>query len=451
MEKPTILIIDDDLLVLESIYACLENFCTISSTQNPNEAIEWLNKWTFDLMITDYMMPNHKGTDLITKALQINPMMESIVVTGYANKDSAIDALQNGAFDYIEKPLDPDILVSSVKRAWHMVRQKKDNSFLNTQIKIYTQQLEKQNQDLKNRNIELTNLKAALQQNKTDLELKVKELKETQDQVRSTSIKIGMAEIATNILHNVGNILNSINVSTNLLKELNTHSKTEILYQVIDLIQENKEKLEYFFTQDKKGTLIPELLNELKVAMQDEKKSITKELSRLHMNIDYIKNIITLQQNYATQPAFKEKCSVKNIIGDSLKLIETELVDSYIELKQHIDNDVEISISRHKLIQVLINLLRNARDSVLAYCESKPIIVIQIDKNPIRVSISDNGAGISKEHLNKIFSHGFTTKTNGHGFGLHSCAIAVEEMGGTISVKSDGLNKGATFIIELPE
>lgn len=412
MEKPTILIIDDDLLVLESIFDCLDNFCSISSTQNTNEAIEWLNKWSFDLLITDYMMPNCKGTDLIKKAIEINPLMESIVITGYANKDSAIDALQNGAFDYIEKPLDPDILISSVKRAWHMVRQKKDNSFLNTQIKKYTQQLEKQNQDLKNQNIELMHLKAALQQNKTDLELKVKELNETQDQVRATSIKIGMAEIATNILHNVGNILNSINVSTNLLKELNHNSKSDILYQAIDLIQENKNHLESFFTHDKKGKLIPALLNELKLAVQDEKKNVGKELSRLHKNIDYIKNIITLQQNYATQPAFKEKCSIKSVVEDSLRLIETELMDSSIEIIKDLDVDMEISISRHKLMQVLINLFRNAKDSLLTYCTKTPVISIKTLNNPLRITISDNGAGISKENITKVFSHGFTTKAS---------------------------------------
>ena len=68
----------------------------------------------------------------------------------------------------------------------------------------------------------------------------------------------------------------------------------------------------------------------------------------------------------------------------------------------------------------------------------------------IRISVMDNGVGISPENLTRIFSHGFTTRKGGHGFGLHSGALAAREMGGSLTAHSDGPGRGATFTLELP-
>ncbi len=64
--------------------------------------------------------------------------------------------------------------------------------------------------------------------------------------------------------------------------------------------------------------------------------------------------------------------------------------------------------------------------------------------------VIDNGVGISAENLTRIFNHGFTTKKDGHGFGLHSGALAAKEMGGALTAHSDGEGKGARFALELP-
>jgi signal transduction histidine kinase len=68
----------------------------------------------------------------------------------------------------------------------------------------------------------------------------------------------------------------------------------------------------------------------------------------------------------------------------------------------------------------------------------------------IKIAISDNGVGIPAENLLRIFNHGFTTRKDGHGFGLHSGALAARELGGSLSVRSGGLGEGATFTLELP-
>ena len=72
------------------------------------------------------------------------------------------------------------------------------------------------------------------------------------------------------------------------------------------------------------------------------------------------------------------------------------------------------------------------------------------DNGSVKVSVTDNGVGIPPENLVRIFNHGFTTKPEGHGFGLHIGALAAQEMGGSLNVHSDGLGHGATFTLALP-
>jgi signal transduction histidine kinase len=111
-----------------------------------------------------------------------------------------------------------------------------------------------------------------------------------------------------------------------------------------------------------------------------------------------------------------------------------------------------MEVERHKILQILVNLIRNAKHA----CDESPkadstiVLGVKTSGDRIEVSISDNGVGIPPENLKRIFGHGFTTKKEGHGFGLHSAALAAKEMGGSLDVQSDGPNKGATFTLNLP-
>ena len=77
-------------------------------------------------------------------------------------------------------------------------------------------------------------------------------------------------------------------------------------------------------------------------------------------------------------------------------------------------------------------------------------IKIESDEKNVRIRVIDSGVGISRENLKKIFEHGFTTKNSGHGFGLHSCAIYMEDMGGRIEAESAGEKKGACLSLVFP-
>ena len=109
-------------------------------------------------------------------------------------------------------------------------------------------------------------------------------------------------------------------------------------------------------------------------------------------------------------------------------------------------------VDKHKVLQILINLLRNAKHAVEDAARPDPRIGISVDHagDRVRIAVTDNGVGIAPQHLTSVFRHGFTTKKNGHGFGLHSGANAAKEMGGSLTARSAGTGLGATFTLELP-
>jgi signal transduction histidine kinase len=111
-----------------------------------------------------------------------------------------------------------------------------------------------------------------------------------------------------------------------------------------------------------------------------------------------------------------------------------------------------ITVEKHKVLQILTNLVRNAKHACDHVEHGEKILTMRVfnGEGTVKVSVSDNGIGIPPENLTRIFNHGFTTKKDGHGFGLHSGALAAKEMGGALRVESKGKGEGATFILELP-
>jgi signal transduction histidine kinase len=108
---------------------------------------------------------------------------------------------------------------------------------------------------------------------------------------------------------------------------------------------------------------------------------------------------------------------------------------------------------RGKVLQILVNLIRNAKYALDDGRPPEKVLSLRIESPPggrVRLVVQDNGIGIPAENLARIFAHGFTTRKGGHGFGLHSSALAARESQGSLSVQSDGPGTGATFVLELP-
>jgi signal transduction histidine kinase len=100
-----------------------------------------------------------------------------------------------------------------------------------------------------------------------------------------------------------------------------------------------------------------------------------------------------------------------------------------------------------------VNLISNAKHALSASDKEDKAVTVRLYKHGescFRIEVADNGVGISRENLTNIFKHGFTTRKDGHGFGLHSGALAAMEMDGSLTMHSEGIGQGATFTLELP-
>ena len=274
-----------------------------------------------------------------------------------------------------------------------------------------------------------------------------------QQEMVDVSRQAGMAEVATSILHNVGNVLNSVNVSALLIDDKVRHSNVAGLSKAITLMQKHEDDLACFLTEDTNGRQLPRYLQELSWLMTEEQTSVLREIDELARNINYIKEIVILQQSHARVYGIEETFSPVDILEDAIAINARAMGQLNIELVREYAEVAPLTNEKHKVLQVLTNLLTNARHALRDSDNTDNILTLRVipkEGDFIVMEIEDNGVGISEENLDKIFAHGFTTKEDGHGFGLHSSALAAQQMGGALTVCSKGKGKGCTFKLELP-
>ena len=273
-----------------------------------------------------------------------------------------------------------------------------------------------------------------------------------QRELVESSRQAGMAEVATAVLHNVGNVLNSANTSTAVVVERLRRSKTQTLTRAVGLLRKHEGHLGEFLTDDPKGRLIPELLQAIAENLVAEQVFLTREVGGLQQNIDHIKEIVARQQSFAKTSGALENLSPDELVEDALRMALGTLMRHEIRIVRRFEPVEHVLVDRHKVLQILINLIRNAAHALTVRPTDRELIlaISAGTAGLIRLEVTDNGVGIPRENLLCIFNHGFTTKQNGHGFGLHSGANAAKEMGGSLQVRSEGPGTGATFILELP-
>jgi len=272
-------------------------------------------------------------------------------------------------------------------------------------------------------------------------------------ELREVSRLAGRADVATSVLHNVGNVLNSVNVSCSIISEKVRKSRVSSVAWTSALLHEHQADLAGFFTADPRGQGLPDYLAKLAGRLGEEQSAVLAEIDSLARNIDHIKEVISLQQQHAKgRVDIQEQVHLGALVEDALQMSDSSLTRHGILLIREFRELPATPMARHEVLQILVNLLRNAKEAVLArHGTSGGRIVVRIDGDggQVAVSVSDNGIGIAPENLTRIFAQGFTTKKSGHGIGLHSGILAAQEMGGSLSVHSDGPGKGATFTLVL--
>jgi PAS domain S-box-containing protein len=277
-------------------------------------------------------------------------------------------------------------------------------------------------------------------------------LEQLNRKLRETSREAGMAEVATGVLHNVGNVLNSVNVSATLISDHVRHSKISNVAKVSTLLQQHTNDLAEFLTTDPRGRMVPGYIASLGELLEQERTGILGELEQLRKNIEHIKEIVAMQQSYARTSGVMETVSVPDMIEDALRMNAGSLARHEVDTVRDYRARPVITTDKHKVMQILINLVRNAKYACDESGRTDKLITVTTTASDgwVRIAVSDNGVGIVPENLTRIFAHGFTTRKHGHGFGLHSGALAAKELGGSLTVESAGLGKGATFVLQLP-
>ncbi|MFO1478026.1 MAG: two-component regulator propeller domain-containing protein [Verrucomicrobiota bacterium] len=305
-----------------------------------------------------------------------------------------------------------------------------------------------------------TQTQAELERQKTALEREIEERKRMQAEVEQThqqlleiSRRAGQAEVASGVLHNVGNVLNSVNVSTAVVADRIRNLQVPNLVKASQILEQHEHDLARFLTEDPKGRKLPVFFQQLAQYLEQEQRKMLGEMKELSDNIEHIKEIVAMQQAYTRVSGTEELLPLSEIVENALRMQEASCGRHGVEVVRDFQPVPPASVDRHKALQILVNVLQNARQACIEGGQQPRRIHVRLRRDGpahIALEIQDNGIGIPPENLTRIFSHGFTTRPHGHGFGLHSAALAAREMGGTLGAASGGPGMGATFTLTLP-
>jgi PAS domain S-box-containing protein len=288
-------------------------------------------------------------------------------------------------------------------------------------------------------------------QDVTDRRLAEIELERVHKQLLDASRHAGMAEVATNVLHNVGNVLNSVNVCVSRVSERLRQPRSAGLTKVAALLGEHD--LANFVATDARAKQLPAYVGQLAELLASDQRMALEELADLQSHIEHIKETVMMQQSYAKLCGITEQVPVAMLVEDCLRMNSGALTRHGVTVRREIADLPPITVDKHKVLQILVNLVRNAKYACDESSRPDRLVILRVEDAGamVRLSVIDNGVGIAAGDMPQLFSHGFTTRKSGHGFGLHSAALAARQLGGALTAHSAGRGHGATFVLELPK
>ncbi|WP_395829851.1 sensor histidine kinase [Archangium violaceum] len=285
------------------------------------------------------------------------------------------------------------------------------------------------------------------------VEERTRELRDIHHQLVQTARRAGMAEIATNVLHNVGNVLTSVYTSAQLAKERMGDMRLDHVGRVASLLQENQGDLTTFLTQDERGRHVLPFLGKLGQNLVDDREEIVSLLDDVGRYTEHIGDIVKVQQNFARTPRVHEPVQLAELVEDALRINSAGLARHQVTVERNLEPLPPVPTDKHKTLMILVNLVSNAQYALDGVAPDKRRLTVRLKRagaDRVHIEVHDNGKGIEPEMLTRIFQYGFTTREDGHGFGLHSSALAAQELGGALTAHSDGPGRGATFTLALP-
>jgi signal transduction histidine kinase len=297
-------------------------------------------------------------------------------------------------------------------------------------------------------------LKWALQQAQERKQF-LAEQERLRSQLGEAAYKMEMADVTSTVLHNVGNVLTSVTVAANIVESVVDQSSVILVNRMAELIKAHDQDLGRYLTEDPKGKRIPPSLEKLGTHLIEEQRTILKEMKGLVRNIRHMKQIIASHQAMAKSAGQAEQISLANVLSHAMELSFQPGDEKWITIRPNYQQVPTVLVDQHQLLQILVNLLRNAKQSMLQQVQDSHDLNLSVkyqddDEASVVMTIQDSGIGIAPEDLSKMFTRGFTTKTDGNGIGLHSSILAIQNMGGSMHVQSEGVGRGATFTLTFP-
>jgi signal transduction histidine kinase len=407
--KERILIVDDEESVRKLFADCLSMRYNCVEASSVSEALVHLKANDFALVITDVIMPGLSGTELLRKIIENYPYTAVIMVSGVDRPQRALDAVRLGAFDYLIKPCDVDVLELTVERAL-------EKRTLMSNARQYKLDLEARNNELVRSKVQLERLQTQLVQNEK---------------------MASLGQLAAGIAHELNNPVGFIYGNLDFLNQciggltklLNYYDEAELNESVVSGAALIKEQIDYQTSLED--------LNSIICDCRDGAERIR----------DIVQNLRVFSR--LDEAEFK-KTDIHEGIDSTIRLLSRYFSTDNIALVRNYGELPLIDAFSGQLNQVWMNLLVNAAQAV-SRSGGEVRISTDADKESVFVMVSDSGEGIASEHLNRIFDPFYTTKPVGEGTGL-GLSISfgiVERHRGTITVNTK-INEGSTFTVMLP-
>ena len=483
--KKKVLVVDDELLILKIISDILtKDGYEVVVANNCEKATEYLRASNFNVVLSDIKMPVKSGIDLLEEIKKKDPNIPVILMTGFASLETAVEAVQNGAFDYLIKPLDYGKLRSVIDHAADRFELHSENTRLLSDLKELNTNLELKVRE-RNRQLENTLNSTIESIITTDRDLIIESANPKTSEIFGRSCvgeKLSLLFQGVNFDTIIPNILSDPSYSTkheirydNKFLEVSLSPlidfETKEIFGVIAATEDitEKKKLEAQLIHSAKmsgvGQLAAGVAHEfnnilsgiigytsLALTRQDL-DSVRKDLRVIEKASDRAVEIVNKLLSFSRQKGEKfQVAQIESIIDDALGLVEHNFETEGIRILRSYEKVPAIRLNPGEIQQVFLNLAINSKHAMPK--GGAIAISTKLSGNYVRIDFSDTGIGVSPENLPRIFEPFFTTKLSegtksGTGLGLSVIYAIIERHGGRIEVSSE-VNKGTTFTIHLP-
>jgi len=290
-----------------------------------------------------------------------------------------------------------------------------------------------------------------------DLKAQIQQLKNELDQANNNLLKNeyegGMAEMSVGVLHNIGNTLTPSKIALSML--LNRLEKSPLRQHIRNILKPLEEVIPCCeLPEDEKQKLL-KIIQILPGSLEEEYEQSILEVEKIREKQEHIASIIALHMRYSHLQVDYCEVSLPRIIEDAISMQSESIHKRHIEIIKEINNIPYIKIQESKLLQILVNLIKNAYESIDLNPQSSKQVTIKayVDdsiNNQVIVKIKDTGSGFSSGADKQFFDFGYTSKSEGTGFGLHFCKSFLNSIGGDITAYSEGEGSGSEFTLYLP-